>query len=327
MRRREFLTILSVGLLARPVRGFGQSDGAAHITLLGPNPVGAIAGTGLKDFSAELQKLGFAQGRNLIQEYGRTDQETNAAIAEARRLINENTVLVVAIGPELALKTALAANPNIPIVLLALNFDPIARGYVKSLAQPGGNITGIFARQPELAAKQLQLLAEAFPERTRVGVLWDAQSADQFSVAEEEARRLHLSFSAVKLEAAPYDFAEAFRSLAKSEPQLLLVLSSPLFATHDKEIAELATHYRLPSMFIFKTYVEVGGLMSYGVDIEPLYRRAASYVAKLLRGAKPSEFPVEQASNFEFALNLRTAKALNVQLPTSILLRADEVIE
>jgi putative tryptophan/tyrosine transport system substrate-binding protein len=289
--------------------------------------VGAIAGTGLKDFSAELQKLGFAQGRNLIQEYGRTDQETNAAIAEARRLINENTVLVVAIGPELALKTALAANPNIPIVLLALNFDPIARGYVKSLAQPGGNITGIFARQPELAAKQLQLLAEAFPERTRVGVLWDAQSADQFSVAEEEARRLHLSFSAVKLEAAPYDFAEAFRSLAKSEPQLLLVLSSPLFATHDKEIAELATHYRLPSMFIFKTYVEVGGLMSYGVDIEPLYRRAASYVAKLLRGAKPSELPVEQASNFEFALNLRTAKALNVQLPTSILLRADEVIE
>jgi ABC-type uncharacterized transport system substrate-binding protein len=177
---------------------------------------GAIAGTGLKVFSTELQKLGFAQGRNLVQEYGRIDQETNAALAEARRVINENTALVVAIGPELALKIALAASPNIPIVLLALNYDPIARGYVKSLAQPSGNITGIFARQPELAAKQLQLLAEAFPERTRVGVLWDVQSADQFSVAEEEARCLHLSFSASNSSQCRMTFLKLFGRLQRA---------------------------------------------------------------------------------------------------------------
>ena len=212
-------------------------------------------------------------------------------------------------------------------VIMAFNYDPIARGYVESLAHPGGNITGLFTRQPELAVKQLQLLAEAFPGKDRLGVLWDDQTAEQFASAEQEAQKMQLAMTSIKLMSSPYNFEKAFRTAEDNGVQILLVLSSPLFAPHNKEIIDLAMRYRLPAMFTFKFYVEAGGLMSYGVDTEPLYRRGAAYVAKILRGAKASDLPVEQASNFEFTLNLKTAKATGFTLPTSILLRANEVIE
>jgi len=210
---------------------------------------------------------------------------------------------------------------------LAFNYDPIARGYVESLARPGGNITGVFTRQPELAVKQLQLLVEAFPERNQLGVFWDDQTIEQFDSAEQEAQKNRLAMKSIKLTSPPYDFEKAFRTAKENGVQILLVLSSPLFAPHNKEIVDLAMRYQLPTMFTFKFYVEAGGLMSYGVDTEPLYRRGAAYVAKILRGAKASDLPVEQASNFELTLNLKTAKATGFTLPTSILLRANEVIE
>jgi putative tryptophan/tyrosine transport system substrate-binding protein len=219
------------------------------------------------------------------------------------------------------------ASGFIPIVILAVNYDPIERGYVSSLAHPGGNITGIFYRQPELAAKQLELLTQAFPTATRLGVIWDALSVDQYAAAEQAARERQLSLQPLKLEKTPYDFAEAFRTLAQSGTQMVLVLSSPFFTEHRSEIAEAARTNHLPTMFIFASYVKAGGLMSYGVDQVPTYRRIAGYVAKIFNGTKPSDLPVEQVSNFELVINLRTAKALGIELPTAILLRADEVIE
>ena len=149
--------------------------------------------------------------------------------------------------------------------------------------------------------------------------------ADPFEA--QEAQKMRLAMTSIKLMSSPYDFEKAFRTSEDNGVQILLVLSSPLFAPHNKEIIDLAMRYRLPAMFTFKFYVEAGGLMSYGVDTEPLYRRGAAYVAKILRGAKASDLPVEQASNFEFTLNLKTAKATGFTLPTSILLRANEVIE
>ena len=211
--------------------------------------------------------------------------------------------------------------------MLAANYDPFARGYVKSLAQPGGNVTGLFYRHPELAVKQLELLVEAFPERTRVAVLLDSASADQLSAIERAVQSMRLSLRPLKLENPPYDFDAAFREVVQGEAQMLHVLSNPLFIPQRAHIAGLAIRHRLPTMFIWRQYVEVGGLMSYGVDSGSMWRRAASYVAKILRGAQPANLPVEEATNFEFALNLKTAKALRVTLPTSILLRADEVIE
>src|SRR5262249_12974938 len=160
-------------------------------------------------------------------------------------------------------------------VLIAINFDPIARGYVESLARPGGNITGVVFLQLELAHKQVELLTQAFPERTRLAALFDGQSADQFSAAEQTAKALGLHIQGVKLEHPPYDFDAAFGSAAANGSQMVLVLSSPFFVRHRDKIAELAIAHRLPSMFIQRAYVESGGLMSYGVNFGQMYRRGA----------------------------------------------------
>jgi putative tryptophan/tyrosine transport system substrate-binding protein len=304
-----------------------QAEGMAHVGMLGPNPDVTLASIGYRAFSAELQKLGFTQGKNLQLDYRRTDQGMDLAVAAARELVAAKSNVIVAIGPEISLRAALAPNSGLPIVILAFNYDPIARGYVETLARPGGNITGVFTRQPELAVKQLQLLVEAFPEKNHLGILWDDQTTEQFESAEQEAQKNRLAMKSIKLTSPPYDFEKAFRAAKEGAVQILLVLSSPLFAPQNKEIVDLAMRYQLPTMFTFKFYVEAGGLMSYGVDTEPLFRRGAAFVAKILRGGKASDLPVEQASYFELTVNLKTAKAAGFTLPTSILLRANEVIE
>ena len=212
-------------------------------------------------------------------------------------------------------------------MFVANNYDPIALGYVKGLAKPGGNATGIFLRQTELAEKQVELLSEAFPDRKRLAVLWDTVSADQFKFAERRAKVLGLQVRSQKMENPPYDFEAAFRAIAEADPQMLLVLSSPFFGHQSQQITELAIRNRLPSMFIFKAYTLNGGLMSYGADNVAMYGQSATFIAKVLHGAKPADLPVELPTKFEFAVNLKTAKAISVELPTSILLRANDVIE
>jgi putative ABC transport system substrate-binding protein len=278
-------------------------------------------------FSDELRQLGWVEGQNLIIEYRYpTDPGVDLA-AQVGELVKSNIDALVAVGPELVLQTAVGATHTIPIAMIAINFDPIARGYVSSLARPGGNVTGIFFRQLELAQKQLELLTQAFPERTKAAALYDALSADQFEAAKRFADSINLQIHGLKLENPPYDFAAAFRALAQGSPQMLLVLSSGYFTPSQSLIASLAAQQRLPTMFIFRTYVEAGGLMSYGVDYVAMHRRIAALVAKILEGSKPADIPVEQPTRFEFVVNLKTAKAIGIELPTSILLRADEVIE
>ena len=227
----------------------------------------------------------------------------------------------------MALQALVGASGAVPTVVIATNYDPIARGYAASLSRPGGNITGVVYRQLELAEKQVELLNQTFPEKTRLAGLYDALSADQFSAAERTAKLLGLQLQALKLENPPYDFGSAFRRAEADAAQMMLVLSSPHFIQHKPLIAQLAIERRLPTMFIVKDYVVFGGLMSYGVDFSLMYRRAADYVAKILKGAKPADLPIEQADKFVLVVNLKTAKAIGVELPTSILLRADEVIE
>jgi putative ABC transport system substrate-binding protein len=329
MKRREFITLVGSAAAVWPLAARAQQSGpVARVGVLNTGLDDAVSGgLGYRAFIAELQKLGFTEGRNLIIHYGRTDQGADKAFADAAAMARSNVAVIVASGSELPLQAAVAASSSIPIVVLANNYDPIARGYVTGLARPGGNITGLFYRQPELAQKRVELLAEAFPGRTRLAALWDASSSETFAAAESTARALSLQLHSVKLDRPPYDFDLAFRSVSGGNPQMLLVLSSRFFAPHRSRIAELAIRHRLPTMFNFAAYAKAGGLMSYGVDPIPPWRRAASYVVKILRGARPMDLPVEQATTFELALNLKTAKALGVELPTSILLRADEVIE
>jgi putative ABC transport system substrate-binding protein len=328
MRRREFITLLSGAAAAWPLAARAQQAGKiARVGVLGPGADVPTSASGYKVFLSELRKLGFTEGQNLVVEFRQIDEGTPKAFAAANELAAAKVEVLVASGPEIALQAAAAVRPAVPIVMLANNYDPIARGYVASLSHPGGNVTGLMYRQPELSVKQLELLAEAFPDRTRVGALWDSLSADQFAAAERAAGSMHLSLRPFKLENPPYDFDRAFQMMVQDEVKMLVVLSSPYFTPYRAHLAELAVRHGMPSMFISRTYVEAGGLMSYGVDGDPQYRRLASYVAKILRGAAPAELPVEQVDIFEFALNLKTAKAIGVVLPTSILLRADEVIE
>jgi len=327
MKRREVIALLGGAAAAFPLAARGQDGRIARVGLLTPGLNLNISGPGSQILLAELRKLGFAEGRNLVIDSREIGGNVHQAYTSANELVAAKADVIVVTGSELALQAAAAARPSVPIVVMANNYDPIERGYIKSLSHPGGNITGLFYRQPELAVKQLELMVEAFPDRKRVGALYDHFSADQFSASQRAAQSLGLTLRSIKLENPPYDFEAAFRTLAQDQVQMLHILSTPNFTRQTKLLADLAIVHRLPSMNIFRHYVTAGALMSYGVDTGPMWRRAASYVAKILRGANPAELPVEQASNFELVLNLQTAKALGITLPTSILLRADEVIE
>jgi putative tryptophan/tyrosine transport system substrate-binding protein len=327
MQRRQFITLVGGTVIAWPLSARAQQDGQIpRIGFLTPDPDSPLFAASYPAFLAELRKLGFTEGKRLI-EFRRADEGASKAFAAAAELIRSKADVVVTFGPEITLKAASAASQTIPIVMIAVNFDPIAGGYVSNIARPDKNITGLVSRAPELAAKQLELLVEAFPDEKPIAVLWEPASATQFDAVQRTAQSFHIELRSHKVENPPFDFDEAFRAIAQDGSRMVLVLSGPTFGPQRAHIADLAIEHRLPTMFTFKYYVEAGGLMSYGIDTLPIFRRAASFVAKILRGAKPSDLPVEQPTNFEFALNLKTAKTIGVSVPTSILLRADEVIE
>ena len=328
MRRREFIATagaLLASLLA--ARAQKLADKSARIGFLRTPLDDPITAAGYPAFIDELKTSGFIEGKNLTIETVRIDQAAAQLFAETAALARSNVQLLVTEGTEAALQAAKAAGQSTPIVMWANNFDPIGRGYVKSLASPGGNITGIVSLQTELAAKQVELLTQAFPERTRLAILYDGISADQFDAAARQAKLLHLDVQSQKLENPPYDFDAAFRTLAGGTPQMLLVLSSPFFTPCRAHIADLPIAQRLPTMFIFKSYVDAGGLMSYGTDPSAIFRQLGFYAAKILDGAKPADLPVEQAVKFQLVVNLKTAKTIGAEPSTAIQLRADEVIE
>ena len=328
MRRRDFIALLGGAAIPWSLPLKAQQLGKpARIGVFGAATDNPVMGPAYRAFIDEMRRLGFDEAQNLIVEHRPTEQDLSVLSAAAKELARLKVDVLVALGAEPPLKACISASRTIPIVFVANNFDPIALGYVKSLAKPGGNVTGVFLRQTELAEKQVELLTEACPGTKRLAVFWDDISANQFFAAERRANLLGLQVRSVKMENPPYDFEAAFRSVIEVEPRMLLVLSSPFFALQSGRITELAINHRLPSMFIFRAYTEAGGLMSYGADNVAMYRQSASYVAKILRGANPADLPIELPIKFELAVNLKTAKALNIELPTSILLRANDVIE
>ena len=327
MRRREFITLVGSAAATWPFRATAQqADKPRRVGFLGPQ---ARTNAGMveyyREFSSQLEKNGFREGQNIIVEYRGIDDPRGPFVGAAELVRAQPDLLVIA-GPEVALQAVIGASGQIPIVMFAINFDPIERGYVTSLAQPSGNITGVISRPLELARKQIDLLRQVFPDRDRLAVLYDALSADQFTAADQGAKSLNLQVQALKVDPA-YDFAGIFEAAVKGGAQLVLVQSGPAFTKHRTGIAELAIKHRLPTMFTFRHYVDHGGLMSYGVDFELLWRRTADYVARILKGAKPAELPIEQPTKFELVVNLKTAKALGVSIPNGILLAADEVLE
>jgi ABC-type uncharacterized transport system substrate-binding protein len=325
MKRREFITLIGSAAVWPLAAGAEQSDRPIRLGLLGPTLNNPPAIEQYQAFLKQLGGHGFREGENLIIDYKLID-DPRGAFVSAAELMRSPPDLIVATGHEPVLQAVVGASGFIPVVMIAINFDPLVRGYVRSLARPGGNVTGLVFQQLELAQKQVELLTQAFPDRTKLAMIFDALSG-QLGAAEQTAKGLNLQVQAIRLENPPYDFDAAFASAASGGAQMALVLSSPFFLPYQARIVELAKTHRLPSMFIVKHWAHAGGLMSYGADFPLMYRRAADYVAKILKGAKAADLPVERATKFELVVNLKTARAIGIELPTAILLRADEVIE
>jgi putative tryptophan/tyrosine transport system substrate-binding protein len=312
MRRREFLSILGgVAIWPLPLRA--QSGKPARIGVFAASATNQVMGPAYRAFLDELRRTGFAEGENLIVDHKPSEQHLPALSEQAEAMARANVDVLVALGAEPALQACLRASRTIPIIFVANNYDPIARGYVQSLAKPGGNVTGVFLRQTELAEKQVELLTQALPGRNRLAVLWDYISADQFESAERRAKLLRLEVHSRKMQDPPYDLEAAYGSLGDTNADMLLVLTSQFFAMQREQLVNLATRQRIPTMFIFKGYVQAGGLMSYGADSAAMYRQGGTLVGKILKGAKPNDLPVEQPTKYEMVVNLKTAKGSSCQ--------------
>jgi putative ABC transport system substrate-binding protein len=323
IERREFIAVLG-GLVALPF--VARAQRAPKMLRIGTVSAQPRSAPLWMAFEQRMAELGYTQGENFALEI------VPAASPEGfergyRELAARSIDVIVASGPEIALKSALATTRALPIVMIAIEYDPIALGYVKSLARPGGNVTGVFFQQIELAFKRVQLLKDAFPNLQTATVFWDAISADQWRVTQKAAEALGLRVTGIELREIPYDYERAFAQSPLDYRDELLVMVSPLFYRDRAQLGELVLRHRMVSMFGLREWVDAGGLLSYGPSLPRLYRRAAEFVDRLAKGAKPSDLPVEQPTKFELIVNLRTAKAIGLMIPESLLLRADELIE
>jgi len=295
--------------------------------------VGWIATTGrLQEpyniaFVQRLHQLGFVEKRNLLIEFRATGGQLDRVAGAAAELARTNCDVLVAPGSEANLIAIKQASRDTPIVMVALDYDPMAKGHVATLARPGGRITGVYTLTIELTAKRLELLKELLPNARVIAVLADSSTAGQLQAAEVAARRLRVVLHVHEFKNQPYDYDGAFAAFARGKADAVLALGSAWFVPGRRVIPELALKHRLPSMFNNAAWTEARGLLSYGANLSEMYRRAADKVAAVLKGASPAEIPVEQANVAELAVNLRTAKALGLTIPQSVRLRTDRVIE
>jgi len=271
-----------------------------------------------------LRDLGYVEGRNILiadrSAEGRLERLTDLAADLVRLKVD-----VIIAGGVAATRAAREATATIPIVMLAT--DPLGAGLVTSLARPGGNITGVATLESELGAKRLELLKEAFPKASRVAVLYDpTTSPTVLKEVEDAGARMKLQLQVIEVR-TPEDLAPAFRKTKGWRAAALMGLASPFFSSQRLRIASLAMEHRLPITVPHRAYAEAGGLMSYGPDFRDLSRRTAVFVDKILKGAKPADLPIEQPTKFELVINLKTARALGLTIPQSLLARADEVIQ
>ena len=277
-------------------------------------------------FFRRLTELGFVEGRNLVIERRSAENRLERLPALARQLAERKCDAFFSGAAEATLSALVAASADTPIVTVAVDFDPVATGDVASLARPGGRVTGVTAMQSTMPAKRLELLKEMLPGVGKVAVFTNAQTSDQLSVVQGTARRMGLVLHVVDFKSPPFDYGAGFASVAGAKAGALFVLGSGLWVPARRTIIDGAFKARVPSVFHHSGWVETGGLMSYGFSFPALWRRGAEILAQVLRGARVGEIPMEQPTTFELALNLKTARALDVAVPQSVLLRADRVI-
>jgi ABC-type uncharacterized transport system substrate-binding protein len=327
--RRAFIRTLAGGILAAPLAAEAQQAAKiARIGLLG----GSLAGKShmTEAFLQGLRDLGYIEGRNVVIEIRDAEGKLERLPALAAELVALKVDVILAGGTAQAL-AAKQATKTIPIVFTAV-VDAVADGLVTSLARPGGNVTGLSSLVSELVGKWLELLKQAIPGISRVAVLWhpgtlgERTEKDMLKGAEVAARALGVRLQFVEAR-GPADFERAFSDMTRARAGALTVWTSPMFNTQRGRLVALAAKHRLPAVYPWTEAGDAGGLMAYGANVADVFRRAATYVDKILKGAKPGDLPVEQPTKFELVVNLKTAKALGLTIPPSLLQRADEVIQ
>jgi putative ABC transport system substrate-binding protein len=310
--------------LCFPLWARGQAGQRAHklgIIVTGNNPRSA-------PFIAALEKrladLGWVDGKNLTVSFiaGERRDELQRAVAA---LVASRVDVLVAAGPELSIEVAQKSAPAIPIVIVALNYDPVQKGYAESLARPGRNVTGVYFRNPEVGAKQVELLNVALPNVFRIGLLWTKYSADQVQPVEAVAARLRVQLEKVELRGAQ-DVARTFATFKERRVGAALALGDPIIYGSRENIADIAAKEHLPIVGQ-PSLAEAGALLGFGPDLNAAMAAGAEYADKILRGAIPATLPIDQPTKFILIVNLKTAKLLGIAAPQSLLLRADEVIQ
>jgi putative ABC transport system substrate-binding protein len=320
--RVALTVVLALGVLAAPLTTSGQP--AARVPRVGSLLTVVNPGT-RSALSADLQALGYVEGRTIILEERYAEGRVDRLPALAAELVQLNVDVIVAWGAE-PLEAVRKATSRIPIVMVA-GGDPVATGLAASLAKPGGNITGVTVGVPEIAGKRLQLLREALPGLSRVAVLWDPTSEPAtLQETERAARALNLRLLVFTVR-APADFDGAFQAAIRARAEAVQINETSMLTAHRAKLAELAVKSRLPAVGLWRSAVQAGFLMSYGPEPSDLFRRVATYVDKILKGAKPADLPIERPTKFELVINLKTAKTLRLTIPQSVLSRADQVIE
>ena len=287
----------------------------------------SAAAARIEAFRQGLRELGYVEGKNILIEQRYAEGQLNHMNELAAELVRLKVDVIVTIGPA-ATRPAKEATTAIPIVM-GVDDDPVGNGFVASLARPGGNITGLASLAPEIGGKQLELLKEIVPRLSRVAVLGTStQPGNAQSLREAEVAAQALAVKLQYLDVlSPKDIEPVFRTASNGRAEAVLVVRASVFFSHRKQIVDLAAKRQLPAMYYTTEYVEEGGLMTYGVSITDLFRRAATYVDKILKGAKPAELPIEQPTKFELVVNLKTAKRIGLTIPPNVLARADKVIK
>jgi putative ABC transport system substrate-binding protein len=322
--RRKFVAALGGAAVAWPLAARAQQAGKPlHIGVLGADA--AVWAPWTAAFVARLQELGWVEGHTIAVEYRWAEGISERVSEIAADFLREKVAVIVTYGGAVAvLKQATTATP----IVFAVAVDPVRGGLVASLARPGGNVTGMSIQQSDLVGKRIELLREVIPQFRRMAIMFDAGYSNSVMEADDvkaAARTLGLDFASLEIR-RPEDIPPTFEAL-HAKVDALYVVSDALIASNRTRIITLALNARLPTVLSYRDYVEAGGLISYGPDYVDLFRSAADMVDKVLRGTKPGDIPVEQASKFELVINRKTAKILDVQIPTTLLATADAVIE
>jgi len=326
VRKQFLLLILTTLFLATVNPTHAQQTGKVPRIGFLDNSTASSMAVLLEAFRQELSKLGWIEGKNITIEYRFAEQKNERLPELAADLVRLKVDLIVVSGPPVAL-AAKSATTTIPIVMTNAS-DPVGAGLIAGLARPGGNVTGLSSLGTELITKRLEVLKDAVPRLSRVGVLRPAGGADlQLKELRPAALALKLKLEEIETQIDAKGLESALQTAKQKQAGAIMTTTSPRFFAERKRIVELAVKYRLPAIYVQKEFVDEGGLMSYGVDFDDLYRRAAVYVDKILKGAKPADLPVQQATKFEFVINLKAAKQIGLTLSPDLLARANQVIK